>query len=116
MVSRPLTVELDKFVSVLCIKYHLSFTLIVDAIGFKLYKEIIFIFGGCCSFAGGGCSSGRTYGRRGNVVFGATTMLIIYTRIYFIKKTLYCNQVAGHFRLMGGLIFTRLVDFSPPFD
>ena len=86
MVSRPLTVELDKFVSVLCIKYYLSFTLIVDAIGFKLYKEIIFIFGGCCSFAGGGCSSGRTYGRRGNVVFGATTMLIIYTRIYFIKK------------------------------
>ena len=49
MVSSPLTVELDKFVSVLCIKYHLSFTLIVDAIGFKLYKEIIFIFGGCCS-------------------------------------------------------------------
>ena len=42
-------------------------------------------------------------------------LLFIHVSIS-LKKTLYCNQVAGHFRLMGGLIFTRLVDFSPPFD
>jgi len=115
MVSSPLTVELDKFVSVLCIKYHLSFTLIVDAIGFKLYKEIIFIFGGCCSFAGGGCSSGRTYGRRGNVVFGATPMLIIYTRIYFIKKNSILQPGSRPFPVDGWFDFHSISRFQSSF-